>query len=70
MKLIGKQLFVLLVKIFTGRVTCISLLVEQYLEEKPGLVINYIEKAIVDKMNQSLHLKSDKGKNQGFRMML
>ncbi len=47
-----------------------SALVEQYLENRPGLVENYIKDALLERMNKAIGLKQDKGKNRGFRMVL
>lgn len=47
-----------------------SLLVEQYIEKKPGLVSTYIEKALVKTMNYYLKMNNNKGGNTGFRMVL
>ncbi|RIV73971.1 Fic family protein [Flagellimonas aequoris] len=47
-----------------------STLVEQYLENRPGLVERYIEDALLKRMNKAIDLKQDKGKDRGFRMVL
>ncbi len=47
-----------------------SLLVEQYLDKKPGLIEDYIEKALIKTMKRALDIEKNKGKDMGFRMML
>ncbi len=47
-----------------------SLLVEQYLDKKPGLIEDYIEKALIKTLKRALDIEKNKGKDMGFRMML
>lgn len=47
-----------------------SLLVEQYIDKKPGLIESYIENALIKTMKRALDIKKDKGKDMGYRMML
>lgn len=47
-----------------------SLLVQQYYEKKPGLITNFIEESLINRMNKSLQIKPSKGKSKGFRMIL
>ncbi|MFV0566213.1 MAG: Fic family protein [Flavobacteriaceae bacterium] len=47
-----------------------SLLVEQYMENKPGLIENYIAEKLIDRMQYYINIDKNKGSNLGFRMML
>ncbi len=47
-----------------------SLMVEQYLDKKPGLIEDFIEKSLIKTMNKVLDIQKDKGKDMGYRMML
>lgn len=49
-----------------------TLLIEQYYEEKPNLVSNYIEKRLLDEMSTRLNVLNENKNpnNKGFRMIL
>ncbi|MFV0564370.1 MAG: Fic family protein [Flavobacteriaceae bacterium] len=47
-----------------------ALLVQQYIENKPGLVYKYVHDNLYDKMKASLDKKIKKGKDRGYRMLL
>lgn len=47
-----------------------SLLVEQYMNEKPGLVVSYIEKNLIKTMNVFLDANRGESRNTGYRMLI
>ncbi|VAW10638.1 hypothetical protein MNBD_BACTEROID03-2657 [hydrothermal vent metagenome] len=47
-----------------------SVLIEQFRDNKPGLVSKYIEVSLSNRMNQSLNLNKGNTKNRGYRMLL
>lgn len=47
-----------------------SLLVEQYIENKPGLISNYISNKLEEKMKYYIELNNTQNKFKGFRMIL
>ena len=47
-----------------------NLLVQQYLESKPNLIVNYIREQLSKQINYYLDIKKSTKKNTGFRMIL